>query len=34
VRAYKRTNFIEMRRKLLDAWGAFVSGAAAGKSAG
>jgi hypothetical protein len=26
VRAYKRTNFIEMRRTLLDAWGAFVSG--------
>jgi integrase len=24
VRAYKRTNFIELRRKLLDAWGAFV----------
>jgi integrase len=33
VRAYKRTNFIEMRRKLLDAWGSFVSGADAGKSA-
>jgi integrase len=25
-RAYKRTNFIEMRRKLLDAWGEFVVG--------
>lgn len=24
VRAYKRTDFIEMRRKLLQAWGAFV----------
>jgi integrase len=24
VRAYKRTTFIEMRRKLLDAWGAYV----------
>jgi integrase len=34
VRAYKRTNFIEMRRKLLDAWGVFVSGAAADKRAG
>lgn len=27
VRAYKRTKFIEMRRKLLDAWGIFVMGA-------
>jgi integrase len=26
VRAYKRTNFIEMRRTLLEAWGAFVTG--------
>nr|WP_269141494.1 site-specific integrase [Sphingomonas sp. IC-56] len=26
VRAYKRTNFIEMRRKLLDAWGSYVCG--------
>lgn len=26
VRAYKRTNFIEMRRKLLDGWGAFACG--------
>lgn len=25
VRAYKRTNFIDMRRKLLDAWGAFIT---------
>lgn len=25
VRAYKRTNFLEMRRKLLDAWGDFVA---------
>lgn len=25
VRAYKRTKFIEMRRKLLDAWGEFVT---------
>ena len=24
VRAYKRTSFVEMRRKLLDAWGIFV----------
>lgn len=24
VRAYKRTSFVEMRRKLLDAWGTFV----------
>lgn len=24
VRAYKRTNFLEMRRKLLDAWGEFL----------
>ncbi len=24
VRAYKRTNFLEMRRKLLDAWGQFI----------
>ncbi len=26
VRAYKRTQFLELRRKLLDAWGLFVSG--------
>jgi integrase len=26
VRAYQRANFIELRRKLLDAWGAFVGG--------
>jgi integrase len=26
VRAYKRTKFIEMRRKLLDAWGDYVCG--------
>lgn len=26
VRAYKRTKFLEMRRELLDAWGAFVAG--------
>lgn len=26
VRAYKRTNFLEMRRKLFDAWGDFVTG--------
>lgn len=25
VRAYKRTQFLEMRRKLLDAWGGFVA---------
>jgi integrase len=25
VRAYKRTNFLEMRRTLLEAWGAFVT---------
>lgn len=25
VRAYKRTNFLDMRRKLLDAWGAFIA---------
>jgi integrase len=25
VRAYKRTNFLEMRRTLLDAWGEYVS---------
>ena len=25
VRAYKRTMFIDMRRQLLDAWGAFVA---------
>ncbi|GHH16051.1 integrase [Sphingomonas glacialis] len=24
VRAYKRTNFIEMRRKLLEAWGGYI----------
>jgi integrase len=24
VRAYKRTDFLEMRRKLLEAWGEFV----------
>ena len=27
VRAYKRTEFIEMRRRLLEAWGTFVTGA-------
>ncbi len=27
VRAYKRTTFLEMRRKLLDAWGLFILGA-------
>ena len=26
VRAYQRAKFIEMRRKLMDAWGAFISG--------
>ena len=26
VRAYKRTTFLQMRRRLLDAWGEFVSG--------
>lgn len=26
VRAYKRTKFIDMRRKLLEAWGTFVTG--------
>lgn len=26
VRAYQRAKFIELRRKLLDSWGAFVSG--------
>lgn len=26
VRAYKRTNFLDMRRGLLNAWGAFVDG--------
>lgn len=26
VRAYKRTNFIEMRRTLLEAWGGYVTG--------
>jgi len=25
VRAYKRTNFLDMRRKLLDAWSAFIT---------
>lgn len=25
IRAYKRTDFLEMRRKLLDAWGAFIT---------
>ncbi len=25
VRAYKRTNFLDMRRKLLDAWGAYIT---------
>lgn len=25
VAAYKRTNFVELRRRLLDAWGAFVT---------
>jgi hypothetical protein len=24
VRAYKRTTFVEMRRQLLEAWGAFM----------
>ena len=24
MRAYKRTDFLDMRRKLLDAWGSFV----------
>ncbi len=32
VRAYKRTNFLEMRRKLLEAWGSFVVGAITKKS--
>jgi integrase len=27
VRAYKRTNFLEMRRKLFDAWGEFTQSA-------
>lgn len=27
VRAYKRTSFMEMRRKLLEEWGAFIFGA-------
>lgn len=27
VRAYKRTEFIEMRRRLLEAWGTFVTSA-------
>ncbi len=26
VRAYKRTSFIEMRRKLLDGWSAYITG--------
>ncbi len=26
VRAYKRTNFLEMRRPLLDAWGEYIGG--------
>lgn len=26
IRAYKRTQFIDMRRELLEAWGAFVTG--------
>ncbi len=26
VAAYKRTEFLEMRRKLLDGWGAFLAG--------
>lgn len=30
IRAYKRTSFIEMRRKLLQAWGEYVGGAANG----
>ena len=30
IRAYKRTNFLEMRRKLLDAWGEFLVGDTAG----
>jgi integrase len=25
IRAYKRTDFLEMRRKLLEAWGAFIA---------
>jgi integrase len=29
VRAYKRTSFIEMRRKLLEGWGKFIGGEAA-----
>lgn len=32
VRAYKRTNFIEMRRRLLDAWGAFVMSGAGSRA--
>jgi integrase len=28
IRAYKRTKFLEMRRTLLDAWGAYVTGGA------
>jgi integrase len=34
VRAYKRTKFIEMRRKLLEAWGVFVIGAQAARANG
>ena len=26
VAAYKRTQFVEMRRQLLDAWGMYLSG--------
>lgn len=29
IRAYKRTKFIDMRRELLEAWGAFATGAGA-----
>ena len=32
VRAYKRTSFVEMRRKLLDAWAAYLSGQTADAS--
>ena len=28
VRAYKRTNFLEMRRTLLEAWGGFATSGA------
>jgi integrase len=30
IRAYKRTKFVELRRELLDAWGAFVAAASNG----